>query len=796
MHPTQLVIKFLKRLKFELLRGSRLPVFLGLLATMLTIMMYVSNQPFISNLLTRMDNMVFDQRFELMLEPPRETEHSIVVIDVNQRSLAEIGQWPWSRRLLGQLVEKLTDYGALVIGWDFLFPEHERNITGELRRAIESGDGGQFIDIMPRLNELQGVLDGDRVFAESMQITDVVLGFSFKPNEFLQYGTLPEPIIPIDDTLANSLAIPNMQGYEANVDVLQSAARGGGFIDNLPDIDGVIRRSPLVFRYQNNLYPSLALDMARLYYFEENFSLVTEEVPGTSRREMTGIKMGQVFIPTDGLGQVIVPYIGESQLGQGDTYPYISAIDVLNDTLSEDDENSLFNSLVFIGSTATGLYDLRSTPMENIYPGVEVHANILNAILKSAPTFTVDTIEENTGARSGLDAMISDLTAARIDPFPSRPDWQEGAVILVLFVSGLFLSFVYPLLGPALLMLFSLTFMLGLTALNFKLWADYNLDVSLVILLFLILLLTVINLGYGFLKEGLNKKAIKGMFDQYVPPAHIDAMVNDPDNYNFEGESKELSVLFSDIRNFTSISESLDAVQLKTMLNDFFTPITGIIFDYNGTIDKYVGDMVMAFWGAPLDDPNHRQHAVLAALKMQECVESLKPEFRERGLPEVNIGVGINSGFMNVGDMGSTYRRSYTVLGDAVNLGSRLEGITKVYGAKILIGEDTYDHLEGFLCRLVDKVQVKGKEESIRIYQPLGEEKHMSGELIALVDQYHRAHAKYVGQDWDEAEKMFLALKECDPQTMLYDVYLERIPNLREQILSPDWDGTFRHTSK
>jgi adenylate cyclase len=506
--------------------------------------------------------------------------------------------------------------------------------------------------------------------------------------------------------------------------------------------------------------------------------------------------MGQVFIPTDRFGQVIVPYIGQTQMGSGATYPYISAIDVLNGNLSPEQEAALFNSLVFIGSTATGLFDLRSTPMENIYPGVEIHANILNAILNSAPTITVATENQDLEAETGMDAVLSSLTASQLATFPSKPDWEQGAVITILLVSGLFLTFVYPLLGPALLMLSSLTFMLGITALNFKLWADYNLDMSLIIILLLILLLTAINLTYEFLKEGLNRRAIKGMFDQYVPPAHIDAMLNNPDSYNFDGESKELSVLFSDIRNFTSISETLSATELKAMLNDFFTPITGIIFDHQGTIDKYVGDIVMAFWGAPLDDPNHQAHAVQAALKMLAKVKELKPEFKERGFPEVNIGVGINSGFMNVWDMGSTYRRSYTVLGNGVNLGSRLEGITKVYGVKLLIGEQTYDHLEGYLCRLVDKVQVKGKEEPIRIYQPLCLEKEASEDLLSLVDQYHKAHQKYVEQNWDEAESMFRQLKEKDPDTLLYDVYLERIPALRTQVLEPDWDGTFRHTSK
>ncbi|MGP1609663.1 MAG: adenylate/guanylate cyclase domain-containing protein, partial [Burkholderiales bacterium] len=420
------------------------------------------------------------------------------------------------------------------------------------------------------------------------------------------------------------------------------------------------------------------------------------------------------LIPTDDFGRVLVPYVG----GQG-SYPYLSATDVLNGTLTPEQEDLLVNSLVLVGTTSVGLYDLRATPVGAVYPGVEVHANLLNAILSSAPMLTID--ENTVQDGSSFSALTDVFDQNRISPFPSRPGWEQGAVFVAILVIGLVLSLVYPHLGPALLTVSSVTFLLGLTVLNFQLWTRYNLDISLVILWLLIILIATVNMTYGFLREGVNKKVIKGMFDQYVPPAHIDAMLNNPDKYNFSGESKELSVLFSDIRNFTTISEKLSAVELKSMLNEFFTPITGIIFDHNGTIDKYVGDMVMAFWGAPIDDPEHRTHAVKAALKMLAKVEELKPRFKEKGLPEVNIGVGINSGMMSVGDMGSTYRRSYTVLGDAVNLGSRLEGITKAYGVKLLIGEQTYAGLNNILCRQVDKVQVKGKEEPICIYQPLCE---------------------------------------------------------------------------
>ena len=274
-------------------------------------------------------------------------------------------------------------------------------------------------------------------------------------------------------------------------------------------------------------------------------------------------------------------------------------------------------------------------------------------------------------------------------------------------------------------------------------------------------------------------------------------MNKDPDgDFALEGESRELSVLFCDIRGFTTISESLAADELKQMLNYFFTPMTRIIFERRGTIDKYVGDMIMAFWGAPVHDPQHRQHAVLGALAMLDKLVEMQPELSERGWPKIEIGVGINSGMMNVGDMGSEYRRAYTVIGDAVNLGSRLEGLTKYYGVRLIVSESTVAGLDGIVLRSLDRVQVKGKNEPVDIYEPVGETDAVSAELQQEVEDSNRAMEYYYAGDWEQARSAFQVLNNASPERKLYGLYLERIRALEEQGVKAGWDGAFRHTSK
>lgn len=705
-----------------------------------------------ASIFTRIEYLLYDIRFNLFLPITKreESDHKIAIIDIDEQSIINEGRFPWSRQKVASLIDKLGEAGAIVIAFDVVFSEKEQNPVERITQAVPN----HLLSDIPRNHwqEIAQLSDADNVMAKAMSQYDVVLGFFFQDEAAYKNGQLPPSVFQVPLAWQEKLVVTQRPGYTANIASLQSHAGGGGFVTMFPDFDGTVRRAPLLIRHDDQLYPSLALSAAMRYLFLDEIEPNVVQVGDVLA--LTQVSISETPAPTSPAGFVTVPYQGPAF-----TYPYYSATDVLRGNL---EEGVLDGAVVFVGASAIGLADLRSTPMGPQYPGVEVHANILDALLSGG--------------------------------FPSKPEWQAGAVFLQLILIAVLMIVLLPMLGPLYMLVGGGCIIALVILFNGYLWT-LGLDLPMSGAVMMTLFLTATFITDGFLRESASKRMLKGMFDQYVPPAHIDKMLSDPDAYSFSGESKELTVLFSDIRSFTNISETLTAQELKHMLNSYFTPITKEIFDRNGTIDKYVGDMVMAFWGAPIDDDRHRDHAVLAALNMQRITEELKPIFKEQGLPEVNIGVGVNTGLMNVGDMGSNYRRSYTVLGDAVNLGSRLESITKFYGAKILIGEDTHDHISGFVCRFVDRIQVKGKEEAIRVYEPLGLEGEVSADVINEINLYNQAYERYLNQDWVAATKAFTALYE-ENALKLYQVYIERIEDLKLQTLEDDWDGTFRHTSK
>ncbi len=734
-------------------RKKLYPTAAGLLMVLGMLWLQFSDVPLLQQTLQRLDSLVYDLRLRAML-PEHYADPRIVIVDIDEKSLQTEGHWPWSRDKLGRLVDKLFAQGAAVVGFDIVFAEPERN-SGEavLQRLGESNNALQAL--ARQLRDYLPLFDNNAAFAGKLAGRNVVLGYIFHSRAEDAVGALPQALRIEPTGRVARLAMPTASSYTGNIEVLQQAARYGGFFSLDPDPDGIIRRAPVVVRHADQLYPSLGLEVARRFLHMEEVTLQTALVGDTEILE--GILLGQSAIPTDSAGRIIIPYHGP-----WGSYRYIPATDVLRDQTAD---ATFDNAIVLVGTTAQGLFDLRATPLQAVYPGVEVHANIITAILD--------------------------------DTFPMEPAWAAGADLVLTLLIGVSLALLFPRLTPLPLVLVTLAVLSAAVVFNFWLWAGEGVVLPLTTQVLLVVLLATFNMAYGFFGEFRSKRQLQGMFGQYVPPQLVQEMSENPDQYGFEGESREMTVLFADIRSFTSISEALSANDLKRMLNHFFTPMTRIIFDNRGTIDKYVGDMVMAFWGAPVEDKQHATHAIAAALEMLREVERLRPEFQAAGFPLIQIGIGINSGIMNVGDMGSEYRRAYTVLGDTVNLGSRLEGTTKYYHVGLVVGEGTQRLAEhDFIYRELDLIRVKGKAQAIRVFQPLCTPGEAPAELLAELQQLSEALASYRAQRWDHAEVLFQELQASHPDVTVYGLYLERIAALRQTPPAAEWDGVYERTEK
>lgn len=701
------------------------------------------------SVLKRLDGLLYDSRLKLMLSHREVKDLPVVIVDIDENSLKQLGRWPWSRQTVAQMLEQLTAAGASVVAFDVIFSEPERNPA---QQVLQSGQQRLSAETTSELRQIAPLLDADHQFASSLENKDVVLGFLFQ-QEQLAVGLLPETYVSMDSEASQS-SVSQFAGYVANTAVLQQQSAGTGFINSSPDPDGFIRQAALLIRYQDKVYPSLALEAARLYALAQQ--LEVETAPLQQINTIVGVTVGNTRINTDLYGRVLIPYRGPAR-----SFPYISAVDVVHGSL---DKALLKDAVVFVGTSAVGHADLRSTPVGVQYPGVEVHANVFEGLIYP-------------------------------ELIHSHPDWAEALVFLFLVVLGVLMSLLFPALGPVSLALTGGILLLLTLGGNLYSWQVLKLDLPLTSSLLLILGLTLLNLIYGFFGASQQKNRIKSIFDQYVPPAHIDEMLNHPDSVSLDGKRKEMSVLFSDIRGFTNLSEKLTATELKSLLNRYFSPITKTIFEHQGTIDKYVGDMVMAFWNAPLDVKAHAELAVKAGFSMLKITDELSKSFVLDGLPSIDIGVGINTGEMNVGDMGSEYRRAYTVLGDAVNLGSRLESLTKYYGVRFLVSQMTAKQCQNIMFRTIDKVKVKGKTEAVIIYEPVDPDLLINPDFVAALQLHEQALVLYWQQDWNQAEQLWASLYQ-QHHDKLYSLYLERLTYYRTHHTGADWDGVYTHAEK
>jgi adenylate cyclase len=313
----------------------------------------------------------------------------------------------------------------------------------------------------------------------------------------------------------------------------------------------------------------------------------------------------------------------------------------------------------------------------------------------------------------------------------------------------------------------------------------------------MIALIFALDMSYGFFVESRTKHQITRLFGKYVPSELVDEMSKNPEQVvSMEGESREMTILFSDVRGFTTISERLDPRELSQLMNEFLTPLSRVISKHHGKVDKYMGDCIMAFWGAPKPLPDHARNAVLAGIEMQMTLKALQPHFKERGWPEIHVGVGINSGRVSVGNMGSDVRVAYTVMGDEVNLASRLEGITKQYGVGIIVGENTRNAVPDFVYRELDHVRVKGKDKPVAIYEPIALAGEVSKALHDEIKLFHEMRRLYRKQDWDQAELQLLNLQRMSPDAELYRIYAQRVAHYRKDPPDADWDGVFVFETK
>jgi adenylate cyclase len=712
-------------------------------------------------LLDRVEQFAYDARLRLTATLPPDPR--VVIVDIDEPSIAQVGRWPWARDRVALLLEQLTDrYQVAAVGFDIVFAEPDDRRDIELMDALAAGPLKDDDRFLRAYAELKPSLATDQRFAQALAGRKVALGYVFQrqgaDGAGLARGGLPAPVIAAGaDT--TKLEYIEAAGYTGNLAELQAAARSGGFFDNpLPDEDQSFRRIPLVQRYQGAVYESLSLATLRVALGAPplSFAFVPESTPDNINLE--GLTIGDHLVPVDDDLAIWIPFRG----GRG-SFPYVPVGDVLRGTA---DAEVLRGAIVLVGTTAPGLQDLRPTPLEPDYPGVELHANVISAILDGR--------------------------------YLARPAWVRSLHVAILLASAIVVTLCALRLSiGASLLVIGAWFSFG-TAVNLLFWTEGGLVVPMASPIAFVIVLFFLHSIYGFLIESRRTRLLSSQFGHYLAPELVAEMAQQSESYTFEGQTREMTVLFLDARDFTSTSEGLSPLALSEYMNTYLTAMTGAIQAQRGTVDKYIGDAIMAFWGAPVVDAQHARHAVLAGMEMARIAERLNAEFAVRGWPPIHIGIGISTGEMRVGDMGSSFRRQYTVMGDAVNLGSRLEGLTKEYGVVVLVSEATVAAVPEVAFLELDRVRVKGRAQAVAISTPLGLREGLDKGLRQEASRFANALAAYRAQRWDDAEREFFGLSQAanSGAKAASRLLLDRIAHFKSHPPSADWDGVFTFRTK
>jgi adenylate cyclase len=690
-----------------------------------------------------------------------------IIVTIDEKSLSELGRWPWPRTVIARLVEQLKVYGIKAVGFDIVFSEPDENVglktITELSREVEKS-GIQDAGLKQFLAKKKSQANTDAVLANAIaKVKNVTLGYFFHTSEKDAQHLTPEEInagiAGISNARYQMIQAAKNVGEHAlihafapvsNIEALTKSAENSGYFNAFPDSDGVIRWAPLVVKCGEDYYSPLSLSLLLQYLDWPMLSIKLADFGVES------IRLENLVIPTDETGRLLINYLGPAK-----SFPHYSISDILYGRLSPD----LFkDKIAIVGATATGIYDLRVTPFSAVYPGVEIHATVIDNIL-----------HQNFLIQSG---------------------WTKFVDLCLIIVLGAVVGIVIPRARATMGMLLILIMLVVFVGTNAFLFSRFNLWLNLIYPTLTMMTIYLAITVYRYITEEREKKKIRSAFQYYLTASVITEMLKDPTKLKLGGDKKNLTVLFSDIRGFTTVSEKLSPEELVHLLNEYLTAMTDIVFQYDGLLDKYMGDAIMAVYGAPLDQPDHPARACRTALDMLKALKGLQKKWAEEGRPVLNIGVGINSGEMVVGNMGSQMRFDYTVMGDSVNLGSRLEGINKEYGTNIVISEYTYDAVKDILlCRELDSVRVKGKHLPVKIYELLCEKKDAEP-YEAFLRLFDEGLEKYKQAQWDDAIAVFKRALEIKPGDPPSELYIRRCEDLKEHPPPEPWDGVFTMTKK
>ncbi len=696
------------------------------------------------------------------LAPRPYTDVPVRIVDIDDASLARIGQWPWPRSEVAALVDQLFRMGAAVVVFDAVFAEPDRTSPARLLEGLT----GLAVDANLR-RDIEQLPDHDALLAKAFGAGRVVTGFVFTDEAG---GREPRSTAGFSYGGDPFTHLTRRNGTVVNLPDLEAAASGNGCFTVDPDLDGVHRRVPLLFAHEGALYPSLAAEAIRVATGAKSYAVKTAGSSGeTSFGASTGItqlRIGTEFtIPTGPRGEIWVWY---TSAVPGRSVP---AWELL---AGDVDPKQIEGNIVLVGTTAAGLRDIRATPLDPVSSGVSVHAQIIEQIL--------------------------------LGEYVERPDWATGAELLYLLALGLLLALLIPRVGAVGTAALGAGGIAVAVALSWYAYRSWHWLLDPVYPGVAALGVYLVGSLQNYLHSEAQRRSVRNAFGRYLAPTLVDELAAHPDKLRLGGEIRDMTLLFCDVRGFTTISEQLDPQALTHLLNRFLTPMTDIILASRGCIDKYIGDCVMAFWNAPLDDAEHAVHACESALAMMKALEQLNVKLAEgdavlgRPLAPLAVGIGINTGPCCVGNMGSDQRFDYSVISDEVNLASRLEGQSKTYGVSIVISEHTRVRAPHLACLEIDRIRVKGKTRPVRIYGLLG------GEALASSDRFcelARAHdgmlAAYRGQRWEDAIAALAVCRRLAEDLALgdlYRLYEERVAAFRSVAPPPDWDGVYAASSK